>query len=237
MNTKKIYLEPHQKSIVTKLNWLRAAVLGANDGIVSISGLVLGVAGATNSTELILTTGVAGIMAGSLSMAVGEYVSVSSSRDTQHALIQKKKYELKHYPQEKQEVLTIIYQKKGLSPKTAAIVAKELTDKDPIKACLDAEVGINPEDLTNPWHAAIASALSFFAGSLIPLAAILLPPPAIRIPVSFLAIIFTLIITGAVSGRISGANIPRAILRIVIGGVFAMSITYIIGRIFNVTLL
>lgn len=225
----------HIQSHESKLNWLRAAVLGANDGIVSIAGLVVGVAGATNSSLVILTAGVAGIIAGAISMAAGEYVSVSSSRDTERALLAKERFELEHYPKEELEELAKIYQHKGLSEKTAKIVAQELTAKDPIAAHFDAELKIDPENLTNPWHAALASAVSFFFGSMIPLFAIALPAENIRVPVAFIAVILALILTGAFSAKIGGASIPRAVVRVVAGGILAMAVTYAIGRIFGIS--
>lgn len=224
------HLEPHTKGHTSKLNWLRAAVLGANDGVVSIAGLVFGVAGATNSAPIILTAGVAGILAGAISMAVGEYVSVSSSRDTEKALLEKEKFELKNNPLEELEELARIYEHKGLSKKTAKIVAGELTTRDPIAAHFDAELGIDPNDLTNPWHAAIASAISFFLGSLIPLVAIIIPSANLRIPFAFIAVVLALVLTGYISAKVGGANISRAIIRIVIGGILAMAVTYGIGR-------
>lgn len=226
--------EPHSPSHVSKLNWLRAAVLGANDGIVSIAGLVVGVAGATDSSSVILTAGVAGIIAGSISMAAGEYVSVSSSRDTEMALLEKEKYELKHYPKEELLELTKIYENKGLSAKTAKIVAEELTKKDPYKAHIDAELGIDPNNLINPWHAALASAISFFAGSLIPLFAVLVPPAAIRIPFAFSSVIVALVITGTLSAKAGDAPVLKAVIRVVTGGIIAMAVTYGIGRLVGV---
>lgn len=231
-----IHPEEHiSDSVAPKLNWLRAGVLGANDGIVSIAGLVVGVASATNNTQIIITAGIAGIIAGAISMAAGEYVSVSSSRDTERALIEKEKYELKKYPKAELEELKIIYEKKGLSSKTADVVAKELTRHDAFAAHVDAELNIDPENLTNPWHAAIASAIAFFVGAIIPLTAIVVPSNEIRIPVAFVSVIFALAITGTVSALISGANIFKATTRVIIGGTIAMAITYAIGRIFNVS--
>jgi VIT1/CCC1 family predicted Fe2+/Mn2+ transporter len=225
--------EPHNKTHVSKLNWLRAAVLGANDGIVSIAGLVVGVAGATNSTGAILTAGLAGIVAGAISMAAGEYVSVSSSRDMEKALIRKEHYELKHHPEQELEELVDIYERKGLSRKTAVVVAKELTDHDAFAAHLDAELGIDPDNLTDPWHAAFASATSFFLGAIIPLIAILLPPVDMRIPITFVSVIFALAIAGVVSAKVGDAEVKHATVRVVLGGVFAMAVTYGVGRIFG----
>ena len=227
--------EPHNQKTTSKLNWLRASVLGANDGIVSIAGLVVGVAGATSSHQIILTAGLAGIIAGAISMAAGEYVSVSSSRDTEKALLKKEKYELENYPEEELEELAHIYEGKGLSPKTARMVAAELTAKDPYAAHIDAELNIDPNDLTNPWHAAFASAASFLIGAVIPLIVILILPESIRIPMTFVSVLLALAITGTVSAKVGNANILRAMARVVFGGALAMIVTYGVGRLFNVT--
>lgn len=227
--------EPHLSSTVSKLNWLRASVLGANDGIVSMAGLVLGVAGATNSQSIILAAGIAGIIAGAISMAAGEYVSVSSSRDTEKALLKKERHELRINPDAELLELAIIYERKGLSPKLAMSVAKELTARDAFAAHVDAELNIDPENLTNPWHAAIASAVAFLLGALIPVTAILLPPAGLRLPFTVAAVVVALGATGYVSARIGGAGASRAIFRVVTGGVLAMAITYGVGRLFNVS--
>lgn len=227
--------EPHGPNHAAKLNRLRASVLGADDGIVSLAGLILGVAGATSSTNIILTAGIAGILAGAISMAAGEYVSVSSSRDTEKALLDKERYELANYPNEELEELVMLYKQKGLSKKTAKIVAKELTVHDAEAAHFDVELSIDPHNLTNPWHAAFASALSFFIGALIPLMAIILPPESIRIPVAFISVVFALAITGLISAKIGGANVYKAMIRVSVGGTLAMIVTYSIGRIVGVT--
>lgn len=225
-----MHLEVHRPGQTAKLNWLRASVLGANDGIVSIAGLVVGVAGATNSSSTILTAGIAGIVAGAVSMAAGEYVSVSSSRDTERALLDKERTELKEYPVQEFDELVGIYEKKGLSRTTATVVAKELTAHDDFAAHIDAELGIDPSNLTNPWHAALASAGAFLAGAIMPLIAILLPPASLRIPVTFIAVLAALAVTGAVSARAGGAPVKTATLRVVAGGAIAMIATYGIGR-------
>ncbi len=227
--------EPHSSSNVAKLNWLRAAVLGANDGIVSIAGLVVGVASATTSQSIILTAGIAGIIAGAISMAAGEYVSVSSSRDTEKALLKKERHELREFPEEELEELAIIYERKGLSRKTALIVAKELTKHDAFAAHAEAELHIDPHNLTNPWHAAFASAAAFLVGAIVPLVLILVPPAEIRIPVAFVSVIIALVITGVLSALGSGAGMLRAIFRVATGGAIAMAVTYGIGRLFNVS--
>ncbi len=233
-NKSQSHPEEHNVNVGPKLNWLRAGVLGANDGIVSIAGLVVGVAGASNSTILILTAALAGIVAGAISMAAGEYVSVSSSRDTEKALLEKERYELKHYPEAELEELISIYERKGLSKKTATTVATELTEKDVFAAHVDAELKIDPENLTNPIHAAAASAIAFLVGAIIPLVAILVPPENIRIPVTFVSVIAALAITGTVSALVGGASIARATARVVMGGALAMAVTYGIGRLLGV---
>lgn len=226
--------EAHRANHTAKLNWLRAGVLGANDGIVSIAGLVVGVASATNVIAIIFTAGLAGIIAGAISMAAGEYVSVSSSRDTEKALLDKERFELKNYPEAELQELAGIYERKGLSKKTALQVAEELTAHDPIAAHFDAELGIDPENLTNPWHAAFASAVAFLIGALIPLSAILIPPEPYRIPVAFVSVVIALMVTGVISAKIGKANVLQATIRVVIGGVLAMIVTYGIGRLFGV---
>jgi len=235
-NKKGIYPQEFESiNTNSKLNWLRASVLGANDGIVSIAGLVVGVAGATNSIQTILTAGIAGIIAGAISMAAGEYVSVSSSRDTEKALLKKEKYELDNFPEEELHELAQIYEKKGLSKKTAELVAEELTKKDAYAAHVDAELNIDPHNLTNPWHAAVASAVSFLIGALIPMFAIIIPSAQYRLPFAFGAVLIALGITGTVSAKIGGAHIGRAVFRVVIGGAFAMAITYAVGSLFHVS--
>ncbi|NUR99353.1 MAG: VIT family protein, partial [Kribbellaceae bacterium] len=180
--------EPHRAGLAGRLNWLRAGVLGANDGIVSTAGLVVGVAGATTSATAILTAGVAGLSAGAVSMALGEYVSVSSQRDTERALLAKERAELAAAPEAELAELTAIYVAKGLRPETAQLVAAELTERDPLVAHAEAELGISPDELTNPWHAAGASALAFTVGALLPLIAILLPGPGSRVPITFVVV-------------------------------------------------
>ena len=226
--------EQHAESTASRSNWLRAAVLGANDGIVSVAALVVGVAGATAAQTPILISGVAGLLAGSLSMAVGEFVSVSSQRDTEQALLEKERYELEHFPESELDELAALYEKKGVSPETARTVAQELTAHDAFAAHVEVELGIDPDELTNPWHAAFASALSFVSGGIIPLIAIVLPPEAWRIPVTFGAVLVALAVTGMLSAKMSGADIPKVTLRVVVGGVLAMLVTFGIGRLFNV---
>lgn len=222
--------EPSASSLNNRLNWLRAGVLGANDGIVSTAGLVVGVAAATTERSAIFTAGFAGLVAGAVSMALGEYVSVSAQRDTERALLQKEKKELLETPEAELQELTEIYENKGLSPETARRVAEELTEHDAFAAHVEVELGIDPDDLTNPWHAAISSAISFTIGAAIPLVAILVPPTGIRVPIAFFAVLIALALTGTISATLGGARKTRAVLRVVIGGALAMAVTYGVGQ-------
>ena len=210
-------------------------MLGANDGIVSIAGLVVGVAGATDSRTTIFTAGVAGVLAGAFSMAAGEYVSVSSQRDSEKALLKLEKSEIEQNPEQELEELTEIYIGKGLSDKTAEIVAKELTAKDAYLAHLDAELAINPDDLVNPWQAAVSSAAAFFAGSLLPMLAIMLPPQDIRVAVTFISTTIALAISGGLGAKFGGAPIKPAVIRVTAGGALAMAVTYTVGYLIGTT--
>ncbi|MDI9914984.1 VIT family protein [Rhodococcus sp. IEGM 1379] len=222
--------EPHTPSLNNRLNWLRAGVLGANDGIVSTAGLVVGVAAATTERSAIFTAGFAGLVAGAVSMALGEYVSVSAQRDTERALLKKEKRELLETPEEEFAELVGIYEDKGLSPETARKVAEELTEHDAFAAHVEVELGIDPNDLTNPWNAAISSAISFTIGAAIPLIAILLPATGVRVPIAFFAVLIALALTGTISATLGGARKSRAVMRVVLGGALAMAVTYGVGQ-------
>ncbi|WP_166903760.1 VIT family protein [Mycobacterium sp. DL440] len=228
--------EPHVGSLSSKLNSLRAGVLGANDGIVSTAGIVVGVAAATVEQAPILTAGIAGLAAGAVSMALGEYVSVSTQRDTERALLSKERLELHDDPAAELDELAALYEARGLSTATARTVADELTDHDAFAAHAEVELGIDPKDLTNPWQAAASSALSFTIGALLPLIAILIPPTTWRIPVTVVAVLLALMLTGAVSAGLGGAPKGRAVLRNVIGGGLALAITYLIGLLVGTTI-
>jgi VIT1/CCC1 family predicted Fe2+/Mn2+ transporter len=222
--------EPHDSdSASSLLNWLRAAVLGANDGIVSVAGLVMGVAGATTHRHTIFVAGLAGLIAGALSMAAGEYVSVSTQRDTEQALLVKERRELEEEPEEELAELAGLYVAKGLSEETARQVAAELTEHDALAAHADAELGIDPDALTNPWHAAWASMIAFTIGALLPMLMILLPQ-GVRIAATAGSVAVALALTGYLSAQFAGAVISRAIIRNVSGGVLAMAVTYAIGH-------
>ena len=225
--------EPHGTDLAGRLNWLRAGVLGANDGIVSVAGIVVAVAGATSSRGPIFTAGLAGLVAGAVSMALGEYVSVSSQRDAEAAQLAQEKRELEEMPEEEFAELVAIYEGKGLTPQTARLVAAELTAHDALAAHLDAELNLDPDNLVNPIEAALASAVSFTVGALLPLLAILLPPQHWRVPVCVVAVLGALAIAGAISARLGAANARRAVLRVVIGGALGLGITYAIGSLFG----
>jgi VIT1/CCC1 family predicted Fe2+/Mn2+ transporter len=222
--------EPHQGELAARLNWLRAGVLGANDGIVSTAGLVVGVAGATTERSAILTAGLAGLVAGAVSMALGEYVSVSSQRDTERSLLAKERRELAEDPEAELAELAGLYQAKGLSEATARLVADELTANDAFTAHVDAELGIDPEALTSPWQAALSSAVSFTLGALLPVLAIVLPPAPARVPVTFAVVLLALAVTGSISATVGGSARRTAVARVVVGGAAAMLVTFVVGN-------
>lgn len=220
-------------STTATLNGLRAAVLGANDGIVSTSSVVMGVAGATSNSHAIFTAGMAALVAGALSMAVGEYVSVSSQSDAEKAYIENEKLKLKNNPDEELEELTQAYVERGVSEETATKVAQELTDKDALKAHLQIEFQLDEDDLNSPSQAAIASLLSFTVGGLIPFLAVIFSPEPVRLYVTFIAVVFALILTGYLSAKVGNASKKRAVLRVVAGGIIAMLVTYFVGSLFG----
>ncbi len=224
-------LDEGQENVGDRTNKLRAGVLGANDGIVSVAGLVLGVAAATPQRSAILTAGLAGLVAGAMSMAVGEYVSVSTQRDTEHALLAKERHELATDPEGELAELAGLYEQRGLTPELAREVAEQLHAGDrTLEAHAEVELGISPHRMVNPWSAAIASFVAFTLGALLPLLAILAPPPEWRSAVTFVAMVLALALTGSVSARFGGASRGRAVVRVVVGGALAMAITYGIGR-------
>jgi VIT1/CCC1 family predicted Fe2+/Mn2+ transporter len=213
----------------TRLNWLRAAVLGANDGIVSTAGVVMGVAGATSDSTAIVIAGIAALTAGALSMGTGEFVSVSTQRDSEKALLALEARELERMPETEQRELAKMYVDKGLSPETAEQVAAELTERDALRAHADIEFGIDPDNLTNPWHAAWASMLAFTIGALLPLLIVAFVPAGARILVTVLSVVAALALTGFVSARIGYSPRLPAVVRNIAGGLLAMGVTYAIG--------
>lgn len=218
-----------------RLNWLRAGVLGANDGLVSGSGICIGVAAADpTNTPAIVTAGIAGLLAGACAMAMGEYVSVSSQRDSEKALIAKERHDLACTPNEEFDELVSVYKGQGLTESTARLVVKELTAHDPLAAHLRAEYGIHQDELTNPWHAAAASAIAFTSGFVLPLLAMVLVPAAFRIPITVAICVIGLYATGWLSAFISNSGKAQPVLRNVLGGSAAMALTWGIGHLFGV---
>jgi VIT1/CCC1 family predicted Fe2+/Mn2+ transporter len=221
--------EPHHGDLSGRLNWLRAGVLGANDGIVSTAGLVVGVAGATTDRSALLVAGVAGLVAGALSMAGGEYVSVSTQADTERAALDLERSELRDMPEHELEELTQIYQDKGLPRELATTVAEHLTAHDALAAHAEAELRIDPDERTSAWQAALSSMLAFTAGALLPLLAIVLPPAGWRVPVTVAAVSAALVLTGVVSARLGRAPVVPAVARNVGVGLLAMAVTFAVG--------
>lgn len=227
------YLDSH---FIHRSNWLRAAVLGANDGIISISSLAIGVAAASTTRAPILLATVAGLVAGALSMAAGEYVSVSSQTDIEQADIKREEMELKQMPQEELRILAEIYEKRGLKKETAIQVAKELTEADALGTHVRDELGINEISQANPIQAAIASGAAFTAGGVLPLIVTIFAP--VRDMEYFLYgfTILSLVILGTVSAKTGGSSIKKAIVRIVIWGTIAMVLSALVGYLFGVKL-
>jgi len=220
----------HERHRYSRIGWLRAATLGADDGIVSTASLLIGVAASNASRSEILIAGVAGLVAGAMSMATGEYVSVSSQRDTERSEIAKEQRELAGEPDAELAELTGIYRRRGLDPHLARRVAVQLTAHDPLGAHLRDELGITEDTTARPWQAAIVSAASFVAGAAIPILATVAAPADVRIAVIAGVALVMLAITGATGGRLGGAPIGRAALRVLAGGGLAMGISALIGN-------
>ncbi len=225
------YLDNH---FIHRSNWLRAAVLGANDGIISISSLAIGIAAASTTKEPIVLGTVAGLVAGALSMAAGEYVSVSSQTDTEKADIEREIKELREMPAEELEILAQIYERRGLKKETAMQVAIELTEKDALAAHVRDELGINEISQANPIQAAIASGASFTVGGVLPLLAILLLPIDGLVYWLYGFTIIFLVVLGVISAKTGGSVVRKAVIRIVIWGTLAMGLTAMVGYLFGV---
>jgi VIT1/CCC1 family predicted Fe2+/Mn2+ transporter len=226
----------HQEAHFTgRTGWLRAAVLGANDGIVSTASLVIGVAAAAASRNTVLLAGLAGLVAGATSMAAGEYVSVSSQRDAERADIARERRELATDPEFERAELTEIYLRRGLDRPLAATVAEQLMATDPLDSHLRDELGLQPDGLARPLQAAVVSAVSFAVGAVLPLALIVLAPIGVRVPVTALAALVLLALLGAVGARLGGAPAGRAALRVTVGGALAMGLTALIGQLMGAT--
>lgn len=226
---------PDDPHYVHRTGWLRAAVLGANDGIVSVSSLILGVAAATPEPQAILVAGVAGLVAGAMSMAAGEYISVSSQRDSEQADISREREALAQTPEDEQAELAAIYQSRGLSAQTAALVARELSALDPLAAHVRDELGLSEAFAARPLQAALASGATFSAAAAVPVVAAYLAPGAAIIPVVIVISVVALAILGALGARAGAAPLVPAVLRVVGWGVFAMAITAAVGWLFGVS--
>lgn len=225
------YLAPHY---IHRSNWLRAAVLGANDGIISISSLAIGVASAGTERDPILLATVAGLVAGALSMAAGEYVSVSSQTDVEIADIEREKKELQEMPEEEMQILAQIYEKRGLSKETAQQVAKEMTAADALGTHIRDELGLNEVSQAKPIQAAMASGLAFSAGGILPLLVVLLASVKGMEYYLYGFTIVSLVVLGIVSARAGGSSVAKAIVRIVIWGSVAMGLSGLVGYLFGV---
>lgn len=225
------YLESHY---IHKSNWLRAAVLGANDGIISISSLAIGIATASSTREPIVLATIAGLVAGALSMAAGEYVSVSSQTDIEKADIEREAKELKEMPEAELQVLAQIYEKRGLKKETALQVAKELTEVDALGAHIKDELGINEISQANPLQAALASGAAFTAGGILPLLVTLFVPVSKMEYWLYGFTIIFLIVLGTISAKTGGSSISKSVIRITIWGTIAMGISAFVGYLFGV---
>jgi VIT1/CCC1 family predicted Fe2+/Mn2+ transporter len=225
------YLESHY---IHRSNWLRAAVLGANDGIISISSLAMGVASANTGRDAILLATIAGLVAGALSMAAGEYVSVSSQTDIEKADIEREKMELETMPEQELKILAEIYERRGLKKETAMMVAQELTASDALGTHIRDELGINEVSQARPIQAAVASGAAFTAGGVLPLLVALLAPVARMEYFLYGFTIISLILLGTIAAKTGGSNILKAVLRIVIWGTIAMGLSALVGYLFGV---
>lgn len=227
---------PHRELHRTdRIGWLRAAVLGANDGIVSTASLVVGVAASQAARTDILVAGVAGLVAGALSMAAGEYVSVSSQADTEQADIARERAELAADPSGEEDELTGIYVERGLDPVLARTVAKQLTARDPLRAHMRDELGLSEGYQARPLQAALASAGTFAAGAILPVLAATVAPPALLSIVVTAVSLASLTGLGAVAGRIGGASMLTGAARVVFWGALAMALTAGVGRLVGTT--
>lgn len=226
--------EAHPTSVNAKLNTLRAGVLGANDGIVSTSALLLGVIASGAGSTAIFTAGMAAAVAGAVSMALGEYVSVSAQRDSEKSLIAKETGELTDMPAEETKEMAGILRGYGISAETAEKAAAEIQAGDPLRAHLQLELGIDEEDLTSPWAAAGSSAVSFILGALLPMLAVLIAPHSVAAVVVTVVTLLALAVTGAVSARLGGNPVGKSVARLVIGGALGLAVTYAVGSLFDV---
>ena len=222
------------KNFAERLNILRAGVLGANDGIISIAGVVIGVASATSNIWFILISALSAIFAGAFSMAGGEYVSVSTQKDTEEAAVAKEQALLDRSPEAARESLYQTFLSQGDCETAAEVKVNQAFSKNPIKVLVEEKYGVDLEEITNPWHAAFSSFLAFSVGSLPPTLAILLFPEPYRIPVTVVVVALTLILTGYISAKLGKAPVKQAMLRNLTVGLLTMFVTFAVGHIFHV---
>ena len=223
------HTQPDEEHRSERAGWLRAAVLGANDGLISTAALIVGVAAADSSRSAVIIAGIAGMTAGALSMAAGEYVSVSSQRDTEQADIARETAELRQFPEAEQAELAAIYESRGLSPATAALVAEELAQHDLLRIHARDELGIDLDNLANPVQASVVSALSFVVGAAVPILVVIGAPAAARVAATMLVTLVGLVALGATGARLGGAPTGRAAVRVLVGGTAALLIALGIG--------
>lgn len=226
---------PDDPHYVHRTGWLRAAVLGANDGIVSVSSLILGVAAATPDRGAVMVAGVAGLVAGAMSMAAGEFISVSSQADSEAADIKREEQALVDTPEHELEELAAIYQARGLTPETALTVARELSAKDPLGAHVRDELGLSEHLAARPLQAALASGVTFSAAAAVPLVAAWLAPAGLIVALVLGVSVAVLAILGALGAQAGGAPLVPATVRVVGWGIFAMAVTAAIGSLFGVS--
>lgn len=231
-NPLKGYLSPHY---IHKSNWLRAAVLGANDGILSTASIAVGVASASVTREPIVLASLAGMVAGALSMAAGEYVSVSSQTDIERSDIAREAEELKEMPEQELKYLATIYEQRGLKKETALQVAKELTEHDALGAHVRDELGINEISQANPLQAALASGASFTAGAILPLLTSIFMPLEFMVYGHYVLATLFLATLGAIAAKTGGSGVGKAVLRITLWGTIAMALTAAVGHFFGVS--
>ncbi|MHA8110209.1 VIT1/CCC1 transporter family protein [Lactobacillaceae bacterium Melli_B4] len=220
-----------QPTLAQKINVIRASVMGANDGILSVAGIVIGVAGATANSFAIFISGIAGMIAGTVSMAMGEWVSVSTEKDSQRNAINNQKHALKHNYQQEFDTVKQKYIDTGINAELAEQATKEMMDENPLVTTIREKYGFNVNEFTSPYAAAIASMISFPTGSILPLAAIALFPSSSRVSMTFIAVVIALAITGYSAAILSKANRTRSVLRNIISGMLTMVVTYLIGKI------
>ncbi len=224
----------NEQHFVKRVGWLRAAVLGANDGLLSTTSIVIGVAAADPSRHSIILAALAGTIAGAMSMAAGEYVSVSSQADTEQADLEREKKELEEMPEFELQELAKIYERRGVSKETAFQVAKELSDHNALEAHAKDELGINEITVAKPFQAAVASFFSFLAGAALPMILAVFAPEENMVFYQYGFSIIFLMILGAIAAKTGGSNIAKAVMRICFWGTVAMAVTAVVGHLFGV---